>query len=50
MVMPDIFMDHASPDVMYARAGLDRKGIVDTVFRALNTENPSSASVTLLKP
>jgi 1-deoxy-D-xylulose-5-phosphate synthase len=50
MVMPDIFMDHASPDVMYARAGLDRKGIVDTVFRALGTENPSSASVTLLKP
>jgi 1-deoxy-D-xylulose-5-phosphate synthase len=35
MVMPDIFMDHASPDAMYARAGLDRKGIVDTVFRAL---------------
>jgi 1-deoxy-D-xylulose-5-phosphate synthase len=35
MVMPDIFMDHASPDVMYARAGLDRKGIVDTVFRRL---------------
>ncbi|EDQ32122.1 1-deoxy-D-xylulose-5-phosphate synthase [Hoeflea phototrophica DFL-43] len=50
MVLPDIFMDHASPDVMYARAGLDRKGIVDTVFRALGTENPAGAAVTLLKP
>ncbi|WP_394690305.1 1-deoxy-D-xylulose-5-phosphate synthase [Hoeflea sp.] len=50
MVLPDIFMDHAAPDAMYARAGLDRKGIVDTVFRALGTENPSGASVTLLKP
>ncbi len=37
MVMPDIFMDHASPATMYARAGLDRRGIVDTVFGALST-------------
>jgi len=50
MVMPDIFMDHASPEAMYAHAGLDRKGIVDTVFRALNAENPSGARVTVLKP
>ncbi|MEQ8305536.1 MAG: 1-deoxy-D-xylulose-5-phosphate synthase [Hoeflea sp.] len=50
MVMPDIFMDHAAPEVMYARAGLDRKGIVDTVFRALGTENTVHSSVTLLKP
>jgi 1-deoxy-D-xylulose-5-phosphate synthase len=50
MVMPDIFMDHASPDVMYARAGLDRKGIVDTVFQALGARNPATAPVTLLKP
>ncbi|MEQ8481663.1 MAG: 1-deoxy-D-xylulose-5-phosphate synthase [Hoeflea sp.] len=50
MVMPDIFMDHAAPEVMYARAGLDRKGIVDTVFRALGTENTISSTVTLLKP
>jgi len=38
MVMPDIFMDHASPEAMYARAGLDRKGIVDTVFAALKAK------------
>lgn len=50
LVMPDIFMDHASPDAMYARAGLDRKGIVDTVFKALNAENRSGAQVTVLKP
>jgi 1-deoxy-D-xylulose-5-phosphate synthase len=50
MVMPDIFMDHAAPEVMYARAGLDRKGIVDAVFRALGTENTISSPVTLLKP
>jgi 1-deoxy-D-xylulose-5-phosphate synthase len=37
LVMPDIFMDHASPATMYARAGLDRRGIVDTVFGALST-------------
>lgn len=50
MVMPDFFMDHAAPEVMYARAGLDRRGIVDTVFRALGTENTVHSSVTLLKP
>ncbi|MEM5493739.1 1-deoxy-D-xylulose-5-phosphate synthase [Hoeflea sp. AS16] len=50
LVMPDVFMDHASPDAMYARAGLDRKGIVDTVFRALNAENRAGAQVTVLKP
>ena len=50
LVMPDIFMDHASPDAMYARAGLDRKGIVDTVFKTLNAETRSGAQVTVLKP
>ena len=54
MVMPDIFMDHGSPEAMYARAGLDRKGIVDTVFRTLNGvgngSGRDSAQVTLLKP
>ncbi|MDP3523176.1 MAG: transketolase C-terminal domain-containing protein, partial [Hoeflea sp.] len=50
LVMPDIFMDHASPEAMYARAGLDRKGIVETVFRTLNGSNRDTAQVTLLKP
>jgi 1-deoxy-D-xylulose-5-phosphate synthase len=35
LVLPDIWMDQAKPEVMYARAGLDRAGIVSTVFKAL---------------
>jgi 1-deoxy-D-xylulose-5-phosphate synthase len=35
MVLPDAFIDHDKPDVMYARAGLDAKGIVAKVFQAL---------------
>jgi 1-deoxy-D-xylulose-5-phosphate synthase len=35
MILPDIWMEQASPDAMYAKAGLDRTGIVSTVFKAL---------------
>ncbi|MBY5413309.1 1-deoxy-D-xylulose-5-phosphate synthase [Rhizobium leguminosarum] len=35
LVMPDIWMEQAKPDAMNAHAGLDRAGIVSTVFRAL---------------
>ena len=35
MVMPDIFVDQAKPEKMYADAGLDAAGIVRTVFAAL---------------
>ena len=35
MVLPDVWMGQAKPEAMYARAGLDRAGIVTTVFRAL---------------
>ncbi|WP_018330117.1 1-deoxy-D-xylulose-5-phosphate synthase [Rhizobium giardinii] len=35
MVLPDIWMEQAKPEAMYAKAGLDRAGIVATVFRAL---------------
>lgn len=35
LVMPDIWMDQAKPEAMNARAGLDRAGIVQTVFRTL---------------
>jgi 1-deoxy-D-xylulose-5-phosphate synthase len=35
MVLPDVFIDHDSPAAMYARAGLDAKGIVAKVFEAL---------------
>jgi 1-deoxy-D-xylulose-5-phosphate synthase len=35
LVLPDVWMDQAKPEVMYAKAGLDRAGIVATVFKAL---------------
>ena len=35
MVLPDAFIDHGSPDAMYAAAGLDAAGIVRTAFAAL---------------
>jgi 1-deoxy-D-xylulose-5-phosphate synthase len=35
LVLPDIFIDQDSPNAMYARAGLDAKGIVAKAFEAL---------------
>ncbi|WP_027487166.1 1-deoxy-D-xylulose-5-phosphate synthase [Allorhizobium undicola] len=34
LVLPDVWMDQAKPETMYAKAGLDAKGIVSTVFKA----------------
>ncbi len=38
LVLPDEFIDQASPARMYARAGLDHAGIVRTVFAALGEQ------------
>jgi 1-deoxy-D-xylulose-5-phosphate synthase len=38
MVLPDTFIDQDSPNAMYAKAGLDAKGIVGKVFEALGRE------------
>jgi 1-deoxy-D-xylulose-5-phosphate synthase len=38
MVLPDVFLDHDSPNAMYARAGLDAKGIVSKVFETLGKD------------
>jgi 1-deoxy-D-xylulose-5-phosphate synthase len=38
MVLPDIFIDQDSPNAMYAKAGLDTKGIVKKVFEALGKD------------
>jgi 1-deoxy-D-xylulose-5-phosphate synthase len=38
MVLPDTFIDQDSPNAMYAKAGLDVKGIVAKVFEALGRE------------
>ena len=35
MVLPDLFIDHDSPNAMYAQAGLDAKAIVAKAFAAL---------------
>jgi 1-deoxy-D-xylulose-5-phosphate synthase len=35
LVLPDIFIDQDSPNAMYAKAGLDAKGIVTKAFQAL---------------
>jgi 1-deoxy-D-xylulose-5-phosphate synthase len=45
MVLPDAFIDQDSPAAMYAKAGLDAKGIVAKVFEALGKgQNRHSAS------
>ena len=38
MVLPDVFIDHDSPAAMYAKAGLDARGIVVKVFEALGKD------------
>ena len=35
LVLPDEFLDHDKPEVMYARAGLDAASIVKTAISAL---------------
>ena len=38
MMLPDLFIDQDSPNAMYAKAGLDAKGIVKKVFEALGKD------------
>ncbi|HEX8665061.1 MAG TPA: 1-deoxy-D-xylulose-5-phosphate synthase, partial [Beijerinckiaceae bacterium] len=38
MVLPDAFIDHETPERMYAEAGLDAAGIVAKVFEALGRD------------
>ncbi|MBD8553282.1 1-deoxy-D-xylulose-5-phosphate synthase [Rhizobium sp. CFBP 8762] len=45
LVLPDIWMDQAKPDVMYAKAGLDRAGILKTVFGALGQGDVRAAGL-----
>ncbi|RFB79529.1 1-deoxy-D-xylulose-5-phosphate synthase, partial [Methylovirgula sp. 4M-Z18] len=35
MVLPDVYLDHDKPEAMYAKAGLDAKGIVAKVMATL---------------
>jgi 1-deoxy-D-xylulose-5-phosphate synthase len=46
MALPDSFIDQDSPTLMYARAGLDAKGIITKVFEALGREvRPASVKL-----
>jgi 1-deoxy-D-xylulose-5-phosphate synthase len=38
MVLPDEFIDQDTPAAMYAKAGLDARGIVARVFEALGKD------------
>ncbi len=38
LVLPDSYVDQAKPEKMYAEAGLDKSGIVGTVFAALGQQ------------
>jgi 1-deoxy-D-xylulose-5-phosphate synthase len=38
MVLPDVFIDQDAPAAMYAKAGLDAKGIVTKVFETLGKD------------
>jgi 1-deoxy-D-xylulose-5-phosphate synthase len=41
LTLPDEFTEQAKPEVMYAKAGLDHKGIVATAMLALSSEQQS---------
>jgi 1-deoxy-D-xylulose-5-phosphate synthase len=44
MVLPDTFIDHSKPEVMYEQAGLSAQGIVTTVLAALGRETLADAA------
>ncbi|MEQ1578031.1 MAG: 1-deoxy-D-xylulose-5-phosphate synthase [Hyphomicrobium sp.] len=46
LVLPDVFIDHDKPEVMYAKAGLDAAGIVAAVFQALGRDARAVEPVT----
>ena len=47
MVLPDMFIDQDSPAAMYAKAGLDAKGIVIKAFEALGKDAAAATTVKL---
>jgi 1-deoxy-D-xylulose-5-phosphate synthase len=47
MVLPDIFIDQDTPAAMYAKAGLDAKGIVKKAFEALGKDAAAFGTVKL---
>ena len=47
MVLPDVFLDQDSPAAMYAKAGLDAKGIVAKVFETLGKKDVTAGTIRL---
>jgi 1-deoxy-D-xylulose-5-phosphate synthase len=45
MVLPDVFFDHDKPEKLYAKAGLDAKGIVAKVLATLGRESEAQRSL-----
>jgi 1-deoxy-D-xylulose-5-phosphate synthase len=50
MVLPDVYIDHDRPELMYERAGLDAAGIVGTALSALGIDRPVAGLATHLRP
>ena len=44
LVIPDLFIDHNSPEKMYESAGLDAAGIVNSVFELIEKESDNKAN------
>ncbi len=44
LTLPDQFVEHGKPEVMYQEAGLDAAGIVSTVFEALGLDDGERAA------
>ena len=38
MILPDIFLDHDKPDLMYKYAGLDAESIESKILDTLNSK------------
>jgi 1-deoxy-D-xylulose-5-phosphate synthase len=47
MVLPDLFIDQDSPVAMYAKAGLDARGIIAKVFEALGKDVRAADAIQL---
>lgn len=43
MVLPDIFIDHDTPELMYKQAGLDAQAIVEKVFQIIGRDIAETA-------
>jgi len=43
MVLPDIFIDHDTPELMYKQAGLDAQAIVEKVFQVIGRDIAETA-------